>query len=65
MSKIKVDVDQQLIEQCMELTGLQTKEAVAEFALGELLRKVNQDKILELQGKVNWEGDLSQMRQTR
>lgn len=65
MSRTNVVIDEQLIGECMEVTGLKTKKSVIDYALRELLRKNSQKKILELQGKVSWEGDLTQMRQAR
>ena len=65
MARTNIVLDDQLVANCMEITGLTTKKSLIDFALRELLRKDQQKKLLELQGKIHWEGDLEQMRQTR
>lgn len=65
MAKTNVVIDDDLISRCMEVTGLKTTQSVIDYALQELLRKHQQKNILELQGKINWQGDLSLMRQRR
>lgn len=54
-----------MIEAGLELTGLRSRRALIDYALRQLLRRESQKKILELKGKVHWEGDLSSMRQER
>lgn len=58
----QVMVDANLIEQGLNTTGLKTRRNLVHFALRELLRRENQKKLLELKGKVEWEGDLNVMR---
>lgn len=58
----QVMVDAELIEQVLHATGLKTRRNLVDFALRELLRRENQKKLLELKGKVEWEGDLNVMR---
>ena len=58
-------LDEDLVEAGMEITGLKSRRALIDYALRELLRMESQRKILELKGKVRWEGDLSTMRQER
>lgn len=58
----QVMVDAELIEQGLHATGLKTRRNLVDFALRELLRRENQKKLLELKGKVDWEGDLNVMR---
>ena len=36
-----------------------------DYALKELLRKNKQKRLLDLQGKINWTGDLKEMRKGR
>jgi Arc/MetJ family transcription regulator len=65
MSRTNVVLDDAIIENCMKITGIKTKKSVIDFALRELIRKDKQKKILQLQGNINWDGDLQQMRQAR
>jgi len=46
----------------MELSGIKTKRAVVEEALSLYIRLQKQSKIRDLRGRLNWEGDLDQMR---
>jgi Arc/MetJ family transcription regulator len=63
--RTNVVLDDDLLEAGMEVTGLKSRRALIDYALRELLRRESQRKILELKGKVRWEGDLSTMRQER
>ncbi len=65
MSRTNVVLDDELVSDCMEVTGIKTKKLLIDFALKELLRKNNQKKILALKGKINWDGDLEEMRKGR
>jgi len=63
--RTNVVLEEDLIEAGLELTGLRSRRALIDYALRQLLRRESQKKILELKGKVHWEGDLSSMRQKR
>ena len=65
MSRTNIVLDNQLVESGLKLTGLKTKRQLVDHALRELLRHEKQAKLLELQGKVEWEGDLDRMRTGR
>ena len=60
-----VVLDDELVEQAQELTGIKTKKGVIHEALRVLVRINTQRKLLELQGKVEWEGNLDEMREGR
>jgi Arc/MetJ family transcription regulator len=63
--RTNIDIDDELMEEALELTGLTTKRAVVEEALRMLIQLRQQAKIGELYGKLRWEGDLSVMREDR
>lgn len=63
--RTNIDIDDELMKKALALSGLRTKKAVVEEALKLLIRLRDQRKILELAGKVTWEGDLDQMRRNR
>ena len=65
MSRTNIIMDDELVNSCMNITGIKTKKSLVDFALRELLRTDRQKKLLQLQGKVNWEGDLNEMRKVR
>ncbi len=63
--RTNIVIDDQLMEQAMQSTGLKTKKAVVELALQTLIRLKSQERVRELRGKLRWEGDLAQMREGR
>ncbi|MEN8254007.1 MAG: type II toxin-antitoxin system VapB family antitoxin [Verrucomicrobiota bacterium] len=65
MSRTNIVLDSQLVEEGMKLTGLKTKRNLVDYALRELLRHEKQAKLLELRGKVEWDGNLNEMREGR
>jgi Arc/MetJ family transcription regulator len=54
-----------LVEAGLRVTGIKTRRELVDFALRELLRHKQQEKLLSLKGKVTWEGDLAEMRAGR
>lgn len=65
MGRTNVVLDDKLVEECQKLTGIRTRRALIDYALHEILRRGRQKRLLELKGKVAWEGDLSSWRETR
>lgn len=65
MGRTNVVLDENLVEECRKLTGIETRRALIDFALREVLRRGRQKKLMELKGKIHWEGDLSQSREGR
>ena len=63
--RTNIVIDEELVEAGLKATGLKTRKALVDFALRDLLRRENQRKILELKGKIYWEGDLASMRRRR
>jgi len=45
-------LDEKLVQDCIEATGIKTQKALIDHALRELLRHEKQIKILELMGKI-------------
>ena len=65
MSRTNIVLDSQLVEEGLKVTGLKTKRSLVDHALRELLRREKQARLLELRGKIEWEGDLAEMRAGR
>ena len=65
VKRTNIEIDEDLVENCMKATGIKTRKALIDHALQELLRHENQMKILELKGKVSWEGNLNEWRERR
>lgn len=63
--RTNIDLDETLVTRGLQLSGLRTKKDLVNMALREFIRKNDQKKILELRGKIQWQGDLDLMRQSR
>lgn len=60
-----IELDDQLIQQAQDLSGLKTRKATVNAALKEYVKALKRQEVLKLQGKVAWEGDLDQLRTGR
>jgi Arc/MetJ family transcription regulator len=60
--RTNIGIDDELMKQVLKLTGLKTKREAVEQGLKILVRLKQQEQIRKYRGKLNWEGDLDQMR---
>lgn len=60
--RTNIELDTDLIKKAMELTQLSTIKDVVHHALEEVIRMSKRKKMLELKGKIDWEGNLDDMR---
>ncbi len=60
--RTNIDIDQALIAEAMELTGLATKKATVEAALLDLVENLRRRRALDELRGMGWEGDLEEMR---
>jgi Arc/MetJ family transcription regulator len=65
MLRTNIDLDEHLVNEAMRLTGIKTKKELVNYSLRELVSKIKRRKMLELEGKVEWKGDLGEMRKSR
>ena len=65
MHRTNVELDEKLVKEGMRLFKKKTKKDLIHFALSELIRREKAKGILDLEGKVKWEGDLKEMRKAR
>ena len=65
MARTVLNIDEEVFEKARSLTGLRKKVDVVNYALRKLVEQQEIEKILELRGKVAWEGDLDEMRRDR
>jgi len=65
MGRTNIVLDDALVSRALKLTGLRSIREVVDYALRELIRHKQQRTILELKGKVSWEGDLRRLRRRR
>ena len=57
-----IDINDDIIKEAMQLSHIQNPQDLVRFALSELLRKLKKQELAALRGKVEWEGNLSDMR---
>ena len=62
--RTNIVIDDELLAEAQRLCGASTKRATVEFALQELVRRRERRRVLDLQGRVEWVGDLGKSRRT-
>lgn len=65
MIRTNVVLDEKLINEALKITKIKTRRNLIDYALRELIRHEKQLKILQLRGKIHWEGDLDTSREGR
>ena len=65
MARTNINLDDKLVSKGLKITGLRTKKDLVDLALRELLRNESQKNILSLEGAIQWEGDLNEIRKDR
>jgi Arc/MetJ family transcription regulator len=60
--RTNIEIDDALIAEAMDITGLPSKKATVELALRELVRIHRQSRALDQLTGIGWEGDLDAMR---
>lgn len=65
MSRTVVDIENRVLEKAQKLTGMQKKVDIVNYALKRLVEQKEIEKILELKGKIRWEGNIEEMRRGR
>jgi Arc/MetJ family transcription regulator len=60
--RTNIVVDDNLMAEALQLSNIKTKKGVVETALKLLVQVKKQEAIRKLRGKLNWEGNLSEMR---
>ncbi len=60
--KTSIDIDEDLMAKAMKYSKNKSKKEIINTALSEYVKHQMQLKILSLQGKVKWVGDLDKMR---
>jgi len=60
--RTNIEIDDKLMNDALEASGLKTKKAVVEQALRTLIKLKKQEEIKRFRGKLEWSGDLDDMR---
>jgi Arc/MetJ family transcription regulator len=63
--RTNIDIDDELLKEAMEATGLSTKKATVEEALRRLLKEAELRQVIKDMRGLGWEGDLDEMREDR
>ena len=64
VGRTNIVLDDRLVAECLKATGIKTRRGLVDHALRELLRRERQKRILALEGRVSWEGDLGEWRKS-
>lgn len=60
--RTNIEIDDSLMKEALILTGAKTKKDAVELGLKTLIRLKKQEEIKEYFGKIQWEGNLDEMR---
>jgi Arc/MetJ family transcription regulator len=60
--RTSIEIDADLLHEAQTLTGTRTKSETVDVALRELVARYRGTAVLDLRGKVHWEGDLDRSR---
>ena len=63
--RTNIEIDDVVLREAQRLLGTKTKRDTVDLALRELVARHRQVGILQLRGKVHWEGDLAESRSGR
>lgn len=63
--RTNIEIDDEVMQEARRLTGTRTKRETVDLALRELVARHRRLGILDLRGKVHWEGDLELSRAGR
>lgn len=66
MSRTNIVIDEKLVREAIRMTGAKTKREAVDVALRRLVEKGTlYRRTQKLKGKLPWDGDLNEMRQSR
>ena len=60
--RTNIVIDDDLMADAIKATGLSTKKEVVEQGLKLIIKRSQQQAIRQLKGKLQWEGDLDELR---
>lgn len=63
--RTNIVLDDKLVKEGLKLTRLKTKKDLVNLALKELIERTKRRRILKLEGRVVWEGNLEELRSSR
>lgn len=60
--RTNIEIDKDLMSEAMKLSGTATMKETVDLALREMVNRQKRLGLLELRGKIQWEGDLDDWR---
>ena len=60
--RTNIVIDDELMNKVLKLTGVRTKREAVEMGLKALLKLKKQEQIRDYRGKLDWQGDLVELR---
>ena len=60
--RTNIEIDDMLMNDALKATGLRTKNEAVELGLKTLIKLKNQENIKQFRGKLQWSGNLDEMR---
>jgi Arc/MetJ family transcription regulator len=63
--RTNIEIDDAVLQEAQALTGTRTKRETVDLALRELVSRHRRIGVLDLRGRVHWEGQLDESRRGR
>ena len=63
--RTNIEIDDRVLHEAQELIGARTKREAVDVALREMVARHRRIGVLDLRGRVRWEGDLDESRRGR
>ena len=63
--RTNIEIDDAVLHEAQALTGTRTKRETVDLALRELVSRHRRIGVLDLRGRVHWDGDLDESRRGR
>ena len=60
---MNIEIDESLMEKALQLSKITSKKEVVEQALVNFIKELQRKEMLNLRGKVEWDGNLDKMGQ--
>jgi Arc/MetJ family transcription regulator len=60
--RTNIEIDDSLMQEAMEVGQIRTKKQTIEFAVKEFIAAAHRRKLMDMRGKVLWEGNLDEWR---
>jgi Arc/MetJ family transcription regulator len=62
--RTNIEIDLDLVKEVMEKYQIKTMKEAVNFSLEKIIESKKRKNLLQLKGKVKWEGNLDEMRQS-